>query len=66
MTQKLTTNDVAKIINRAPSTVLYFTLTGRLRFERTKSGIRLFDPADVERLADELRAKNKIKGGLAQ
>ncbi len=57
MSDKLTTNDSAKILERAPATVLYYEKTGRLRAERTLGGIRLFDREDVERLAAELKAK---------
>jgi DNA-binding transcriptional MerR regulator len=55
MSNKLTTNDAAKILNKAPATVLYYTKNGRLKAERTQSGIRLFDQADVEQFARELQ-----------
>ena len=54
MSDKLTTNDSARILERAPATVLYYEKTGRLKAERTQSGIRLFNREDVERLAAEL------------
>lgn len=57
MSDKLTTNDAAKILNKAPATVLYYEKTGRLRAERTQSGIRLFDRADVEQFAQELQQR---------
>jgi DNA-binding transcriptional MerR regulator len=59
MSDKLTTNDSARILERAPATVLYYEKTGRLKAERTQSGIRLFNREDVERLAKELKAKTE-------
>ena len=49
--EKLTTNDVARLLDMAPATVLYYCKLGRLKCERTKSGIRLFDRKEVERFA---------------
>jgi DNA-binding transcriptional MerR regulator len=55
--EKLTTNDAAKILGKAGATVLYYERTGKLRAERTKSGLRLFDRAEVEALAKILRKR---------
>ena len=55
--EKLTTNDAAKILGKAGATVLYYERTGKLKAERTKSGLRLFDRAEVEALAKILRKK---------
>jgi DNA-binding transcriptional MerR regulator len=51
MSDQLTTNDAARILGLAPATVLYYEKTGRLKAERTQSGIRLFDRVEVERFA---------------
>ena len=59
METKLTTNDVARMLDMAPATVLYYCKLGRIKTERTKSGIRLFDRAEIERFA---RARKKAKG----
>jgi DNA-binding transcriptional MerR regulator len=55
--EKLTTNDAAKILGKAGATVLYYERTGKLSAERTKSGLRLFDRAEVEALAKTLRKR---------
>jgi len=57
MSDKLTSNDAAKILERAPATVIYYERIGRLKAERTQGGMRLFSREDVERLAAELKAK---------
>ena len=58
MEAKLTTNDAARMLNMAPATVLYYCKLGRLKYERTKSGIRLFDRKEIERFA-QIRDKSK-------
>jgi DNA-binding transcriptional MerR regulator len=57
MSDFLTTSDTARILNRAGATVLYYERTGRLKAIRTQNGIRLFERADVERLAQQLQNK---------
>jgi DNA-binding transcriptional MerR regulator len=57
MSDYLTTSDTARILNRAGATVLYYERTGRLKAIRTQNGIRLFERADVERLAQQLQKK---------
>jgi len=57
MNDFLTTSDTARILNRAAATVLYYERTGRLKAVRTQNGIRLFERADVERLAQKLQRK---------
>jgi len=57
MSDYLTTSDTARILNRAGATVLYYERTGRLKAIRTQGGIRLFERADVERLARQLQGK---------
>jgi len=55
MSDYLTTSDTARILKRAGATVLYYERTGRLKAIRTQSGIRLFERAEVERLAQEMQ-----------
>ena len=57
MSDYLTTSDTARILNRAGATVLYYERTGRLKAIRTQGGIRLFERADVERLARQLQSR---------
>jgi len=59
MSEFLMTNDAAKILKRAPATVLYYERTGRLKATRTENGARLFDRGDVERFAQELGKVNR-------
>lgn len=47
----LTVNDAAKILKRAPCTIIWYDKTGKLKAQRTRGGMRLFRLADVERLA---------------
>ncbi len=53
MSEFLTTNDAAKVLGKAPATVLYYEKVGRLTPKRTQGGIRLFPREQVERLASE-------------
>lgn len=50
---KLTTSIAARIANRSGATILQWERKGWLHSERTASGIRLFDPAEVRRIAAE-------------
>lgn len=59
MNEKWTTNDVARALNVAPATVYYYCRLGRLKADRTKSGIRLFDRVEVERFA---KSRKQTKG----
>jgi DNA-binding transcriptional MerR regulator len=61
MDEFLTTNDAARILNKAPVTVLYYARWGKLSPIRTRGGMRLFSRMDVERLASELEAR-KLPG----
>jgi excisionase family DNA binding protein len=47
----LTTGDAARILGLDPATVRLYERTGRLAAHRTRRGLRLFERADVERLA---------------
>jgi DNA-binding transcriptional MerR regulator len=57
MSDYLTTSDTTRILNRAGATVLYYERTGRLKAIRTQNGIRLFERADIERLAGQLQSR---------
>ena len=49
----LSVNGTARILNIAPQTVRDWERRGRLRALRTETGTRIFQRADVERLASE-------------
>jgi DNA-binding transcriptional MerR regulator len=51
----MTTNTVARLLRRSADSVRRYEREGRLPAVRTESGIRLFDPIAVERLARELK-----------
>ncbi len=53
----LTTSGVAKVLDKCEATVRNYAISGRLSCTRTSSGIRIFDPQDVEQLARELRGE---------
>jgi len=55
------TNEAARIIERSPSAVRWYENEGRLSAIRTSGGVRLFRKRDVEKLAEELRAKERTK-----
>ncbi len=57
MSDFMTTSDTARALNRAAATVLYYERCGKLKAIRTQSGVRLFERADVERLAHQLKKK---------
>lgn len=51
MPDYMTVGEVAKELNVAPDTVRWWHRTGRLAATRTRSGVRLIERRDVERLA---------------
>jgi len=53
----LLTNEVAKRLGVAAATVRLMEKTGRIVAMRTAGGVRLFDPAEVEREARQRQAK---------
>jgi predicted site-specific integrase-resolvase len=57
-------NEAAKIIDRSPSLVRWYENEGRLSAMRTSGGVRLFKRRDVEKLAEELRAKRQAKADV--
>jgi DNA-binding transcriptional MerR regulator len=59
MNEFLTTNDAAKVLRKAPSTVILYEKQGKLAAMRTQGGVRLFLRHDVERLAAEQERKMK-------
>ena len=56
---KLQTKDAAKILDVTGTRVMQLEKLGQLRAERTSGGIRLFDQAEVEKLARERKAAKK-------
>ncbi len=61
MSEFLTTNDVAKVLGKAPATVLYYEKRGMLTSLRTQSGVRLFRRENVERFAAEQERRRNRK-----
>jgi hypothetical protein len=55
--QFMTTNDVAKAINRSKDWVLHLDRVGKLSSIRTSSGMRLFSRDEVQRLAEQMAKK---------
>jgi len=55
----LLTADVARLLDVTPKTVHQLHSNGHLTAERTAGGVRLFDRADVDRLA-KVRAARKV------
>ena len=49
--------DAARLLDVTPSTVRLMEKRGELPAERTESGVRLFDRADVEHLAQKRAAQ---------
>lgn len=58
-TQKLTVGHVGRYLERSREMVLQYERRGLLTAERTTSGIRLFDPAQVQRLKATLDARGR-------
>lgn len=57
MERLMTTGEVAKSINRSTERVRQLEREGRLPAQKTRSGLRLFRPADVALLAQQLGEK---------
>ena len=51
----LLTTEAAKILKVSPQTLRLWERLGYIAAVKTSAGIRLFDPRDVERLAQERR-----------
>ena len=58
---KLTTGDAARVGNVAPDTIRYWHRRGLLAAELTSSGMRLFNQADVERVAKAMEQRRRRK-----
>jgi len=56
-TKLLTTSEAARRLNRSSQCVIIYERSGKLRAIKTWNGWRLFDEADVAKLASELAAK---------
>lgn len=63
--QKLTVGSAGRILKRCREMVLEYERRGLLTAERTESGIRLFDPADVRALKVVLDARGRSTKRLA-
>jgi DNA-binding transcriptional MerR regulator len=56
--EPLTTSSVARRLKRAEGTIRGWVRDGRLvPMTQTESGVRLFDPAAIERLATEMEER---------
>jgi excisionase family DNA binding protein len=60
--QPITTGEAARILRVAEDTARRWGAEGRLRVVRTSAGLRIFDRADVERLARERQAAQAAHG----
>lgn len=58
----LDTADVAKLIDCTPANVRALARKGRIPFEQTASGRRVYRAEDVERLARERQAERAAAG----
>jgi DNA-binding transcriptional MerR regulator len=56
---KLQTKDVGKLLNLSADMIRKMENTGVIRAERTASGNRLFDKAEVERVKKEREKKGR-------
>ena len=61
----LTTSRAARVLNKSESTVRAWARSGELPFTLTESGVRLFKPEDVERVAAERQARRDTRGEAA-
>lgn len=57
---RLTTSGASRILEVTPDRVRQLVREGRLAAERTESGYRIYNRADVERLAEE-RAQRRSR-----
>ncbi len=57
--EKLTSADAGRILDVTSATVRYYEARGYLKAERTSSGVRLFNRAEVERFAENRKAISK-------
>lgn len=59
MDELLTTSDAARQLNRSVDCVRDYERKGKLPAQKTRSGVRLFKTADVDRLARQLGSDKK-------
>jgi DNA-binding transcriptional MerR regulator len=57
----MTTGAVARCLRKSEQTVRRWERDGRLRAERTETGLRLFDPIAVAELAQELEQEQRAR-----
>ena len=53
----LLTSEAARILKVSPQTLRLWERLGRIDALKTAAGVRIFDPRDVERLAQEREAR---------
>lgn len=56
MAELLTTSGAARLAECSESSIRLWAIEGLLPFQQTTTGLRLFDPDDVKRVALERRA----------
>jgi hypothetical protein len=61
VTTPMTTGAVARCLRKSEQTVRRWERDGRLRAERTETGLRLFDPRLVAQLAQELERERQAR-----
>ena len=61
MSDFLLTNEAARVLEVAPSTVLHDERTGQLSAQRTERGVRIFKRSDVEQFKVEREIKLAAK-----
>lgn len=61
MSEFLLTNEAARVLSVAPSTVLHYERTGQLAAMRTQGGVRLFRRIDVERFKNQRDIKRQAE-----
>jgi DNA-binding transcriptional MerR regulator len=57
----ITTSDVARLLGRSVDRVRQLERAGKISCVRTASGMRLFDPAEAERFAEQRRQAGGAK-----
>jgi hypothetical protein len=60
---KLTASPAARVLGCCPGYARYLADIGRLRVERTTSGVRLFDPDDLEKFVAERERQRSAQAG---
>lgn len=61
MADVLSTADAARLLGVVPATVRHMEKQGQIPALRTEGGVRIFLRDDVERIAEERAARQKLK-----